>query len=127
MTASKTIWRVTGIFGLLAIAVLWFVNPEHAWWAPKCPVHYLTGLQCPGCGVSRAIHALLHGHAAEALAYNLFFIISIPYLLSVCAVMYIPALHRRERLRLFVTGSVPAWTYLILFCVWFVVRNIFGI
>lgn len=127
MAESKVIWHVVGIFGLIAILTLWFVNPEQAWWAPKCPVHLLTGLQCPGCGISRAIHALLHGRAAEAFAYNRFFIISIPYFLSVCAVMYIPALHRHENLRRFVTGPVPAWGYIILFCIWFVVRNILGI
>lgn len=37
---------------------------------PRCPVKWLTGLDCPGCGGARAMHALLNGHPAEAWAYN---------------------------------------------------------
>ena len=36
-----------------------------------CPLHELTGLQCPGCGATRASFLLLHGDALGALRYNL--------------------------------------------------------
>ncbi|MGY0504877.1 DUF2752 domain-containing protein [Luteimonas sp. e5] len=35
-----------------------------------CSFHALTGLWCPGCGGTRALHALAHGDVARALAYN---------------------------------------------------------
>lgn len=90
-------------------------------------VHTLTGLQCPGCGISRATHAMLHGNLAEALAYNYFFVVSIPYFSAVCAFTYIPALHRRQRVRQFITGRVPALIYVVLFVLWFVIRNIYDL
>jgi hypothetical protein len=37
---------------------------------PLCPVKWLTGQDCPTCGVTRALFALLHGHFAEAAALN---------------------------------------------------------
>jgi len=37
---------------------------------PLCPVKWLTGRDCPTCGVTRALHALMHGHPAEAAALN---------------------------------------------------------
>jgi len=37
---------------------------------PLCPVKWLTGRDCPTCGVTRALHALMHGHLAEAAALN---------------------------------------------------------
>ena len=39
---------------------------------PRCPFHQITGLWCPGCGLTRGIYQLLHGHVAAALGYNLF-------------------------------------------------------
>ena len=40
---------------------------------PTCPLYELTGLWCPGCGLTRATHAVLRGHLGAAFGYNLFF------------------------------------------------------
>lgn len=37
---------------------------------PKCPFKWLTGLNCPGCGATRMVHALLHGDVVAAWQYN---------------------------------------------------------
>lgn len=47
---------------------------------PPCPLHALTGLYCPGCGSTRALHALLHGDLAHALAMNPLLVVSLPVL-----------------------------------------------
>jgi hypothetical protein len=39
---------------------------------PGCIFHNATGLWCPGCGLTRATHALLTGHPLQALGYNIF-------------------------------------------------------
>lgn len=40
---------------------------------PACPLYQLTGLWCPGCGLTRATHALLRGDLGAAFGFNLFF------------------------------------------------------
>ena len=37
---------------------------------PLCPLHALTSIPCPTCGMTRATTALLHGDLAGALAWN---------------------------------------------------------
>lgn len=39
-------------------------------WLPKCPIHQVTGLLCPGCGGQRAVAALFRGDIASALKFN---------------------------------------------------------
>ena len=48
---------------------------------PRCPSYWLFGVYCPGCGITRALHALLHGNVAQALAYNPLAILSAPIVL----------------------------------------------
>jgi hypothetical protein len=47
---------------------------------PPCPLRYLTGLYCPGCGSLRALHALLHGDLRQALAMNSLTVILLPFI-----------------------------------------------
>jgi len=47
---------------------------------PPCPLRYLTGWYCPGCGSLRAIHQLLHGNLRAAWALNPLTVILLPFL-----------------------------------------------
>jgi hypothetical protein len=51
-------------------ATVYFFNPATHPFYPICQFHRLTGLNCPGCGMTRATHALLHGELAAALRQN---------------------------------------------------------
>lgn len=110
-----------------ATMIYFAYNPSLSRWFPQCPVKMLTGLSCPGCGVQRAFHSLLHGQFGEALSYNYFFVLSIPYLFVACLAVVMKKLHKCEKLAMFLHGEVLAWIYVVCFVVWFVVRNILGI
>ncbi len=73
-------WQRLGlaILAVGALAWLWAVDPTQSLFAPRCLFHDLTGLHCPGCGSTRAAHALLHGRLGEALAFNLVFTLGLP-------------------------------------------------
>ena len=64
--------------GAAGALVLFFLDPVHTPIYPVCAFHRLTGLDCPGCGSLRALHALLHGHPVTALHDNLLLVISLP-------------------------------------------------
>jgi hypothetical protein len=51
-------------------ATVFFFNPAMHRFYPVCQFHRLTGLNCPGCGMTRALYALLHGNWAAALRDN---------------------------------------------------------
>lgn len=45
---------------------------------PPCPFLALTGLYCPGCGLTRALHALVHFDLTRAVAMNALIVLSLP-------------------------------------------------
>ena len=70
-----------GAFGAV-LAVLVVVDPRTAWFAPRCPFRFVTGLFCPGCGTGRALHALVHGDLAAAARLNVLAVAAIPVFLG---------------------------------------------
>lgn len=72
-----TIWSL-----MLAGAVyVYAFEPGKAAFFPPCLFRALTGLICPGCGSTRAMHQILHGHFAAAFMLNPLFLLAIPFLL----------------------------------------------
>ena len=72
-----TIWLL-----LLAGSVyLYAFEPGKTGFFPPCVFRALTGLTCPGCGSTRAMHQILHGHFAAAFMLNPLFLLAIPFLL----------------------------------------------
>ena len=59
-------------------AVVFLFDPVRSSFYPVCIFHRLTGLDCPICGATRALHALLHGELREAFAFNPLFVLSLP-------------------------------------------------
>lgn len=45
---------------------------------PVCPFRVLTGLWCPVCGSTRAVHALLHADVAAAASSNVLLVLVLP-------------------------------------------------
>ncbi|GAC1355260.1 MAG: hypothetical protein NVSMB3_00230 [Acidobacteriaceae bacterium] len=54
----------------LLAAILLRFPPSATTFYPQCPIYTLLHLQCPGCGTTRALAALLRGHLLEGLRLN---------------------------------------------------------
>lgn len=62
----------------MALWVLWRNEPAGQVYYPRCYLYMATGLQCPGCGVLRATHALLNGRWQEAWRLNPMWLLMLP-------------------------------------------------
>ena len=68
---AERILAGAGIFvGLAGAFAVGYFNPTTVKFFPACPFHALTGLNCPGCGLTRGFHALFQGDVLSALRFN---------------------------------------------------------
>jgi Protein of unknown function (DUF2752) len=68
---------VTLILGFITMGIgtlVFFFDPAKNHFYPVCVFHKITGLECPGCGGTRALYALLHGQFSAALHNNALFV-----------------------------------------------------
>ena len=91
---------------------------------PKCPVKLLTGLSCPSCGAQRAFSALLKGNFLEALSYNWFIIFFALYAVSAVVAVVYNFNDKLDKFKHFIFSRKVLLTYVALYIIWFVVRNI---
>ncbi|MDQ3748235.1 MAG: DUF2752 domain-containing protein [Acidobacteriota bacterium] len=72
--SASTIERILAVAGIAAIGagafIVGYFNPTTANFFPVCPLYSLTGIHCPGCGLTRGFHALFHGDILTALHFN---------------------------------------------------------
>ena len=120
---KKFSWAGVATACLAAALILFFCDPVRVPVYPHCLFHQATGLDCPGCGSLRAMHALLHGHFAAALRFNAFVVLSLPLFawlgFDFCRRKKIqePALQLRP---------VWLWLYLTAFATFGIVRDLLG-
>jgi hypothetical protein len=122
MTLVATRTRTSALVaGLATAAYVAAVNPSHPGRMPtvSCPLHAATGLWCPGCGMTRALHAALTGHPVRAFGYNLFWSVVVAVAVWAALAWCWPRVPRLSRVPL------PAWLGLVgLALVYGVLRNI---
>lgn len=109
---------VAGAVGYLAV-----VDPNQPGHYPTCPFYAITGYYCPGCGSLRMIHALTHGHVAEAFGRNALAFVTLP-LLAYLWVRWAVALRRGRPMR---AGALRPWLIIIfslVAIVFWVARNL---
>jgi hypothetical protein len=58
------------VAGSIYLRVFNPLDTQRSVFFPQCPFHALTGLNCPGCGTTRALHQLVHGDVIGAFEFN---------------------------------------------------------
>ena len=107
------------VFGFIYYAL----DPSTSGAFPQCFFLSLTGYKCPGCGIQRAIHALLHGDVAGAFRYNAFLMVAIPWI----ALCLFAESRRTRNPRLYarLNPEFLMWLLLAAVLIWWILRNIF--
>ena len=130
MTSSSTWKRAVAVVAMSLCAALlvplYAFDPSDASstafrFYPKCPFHALTGLNCPGCGSTRALHALLHGDVATAFGFNAVFVVALPFILVWLAVELLALFGKARSVTI-----KPAAAYALVagMLAWGVIRNV---
>ena len=114
------VW-VSSAIALVLLAggwVLYTYPPHEHSFYPRCVFKAATGLDCPGCGLTRASHHALHGRFGDAFRMN-------PLLFAMGAVVLfsVPSVARGTSPR-FLTRPWFGWTAVIVVAGWWVVRNL---
>ena len=87
-----------------------------------CPIHLVTGLDCPGCGVSRMLMALLRLDFKAAFGYNAAILCLLPLFIATFyryAHVYVKYGRRRDR-----AADISTWFMICALLVSGVLRNI---
>jgi hypothetical protein len=81
---------------ILPAIVLYKFPPAAYSFYPRCPVFTYLHVECPGCGATRALAALLHGRLVDALHYNALLVLLLPFLIAFFAHSYISILRGQD-------------------------------
>ncbi len=117
-------WYIAAAIVASVLMMLFFLDPSRYVLMPKCPFKLITGWSCPGCGIQRCLHALMHGRWTEALHYNYFLVYSLPYFLTVVYTEWGTKGIRQQRYKRIFEGREAITLYCVLFIVWGIVRNV---
>ena len=84
--AFEIMYRRSTVIAILSVlaagaAYLFVFEPGKTGFFPICLFRFFTGFTCPGCGTTRALHAILHGHFLTAFMLNPLFLLAIPFIL----------------------------------------------
>jgi hypothetical protein len=79
-TLARRRWIANSLLAatILLCGILVAYPPGRFAFYPTCPVHEYLHIDCPGCGATRALSALLRGQLAEALRLNALFVLLLP-------------------------------------------------
>ena len=105
---------IISVAGAIGAAVLYRFDPMTAHFYPPCVFHLLTGLECPGCGSTRALYHLLHGDVAGAFSLNPMLFVAVPFAGAATAS------------RRLATHPVTGWAAAVVTVLWGILRNVYA-
>ena len=118
---APSVWLGAFLLALLVlggVTLVFFFDPALTPFYPQCAFHRLTGLNCPGCGATRALYALLHGRWRLAWQDNALFMLTLAALMA--RSVWLGRQWARQRP---VPSLIPTWSLI----PWLVLALSFGV
>ena len=111
-------------FVLLGIGILYFILGKLTGIYIPCFIHSVTGLYCPGCGISRMIINLCHLNFEKAYYCNQLLFISTPIFLFLIIDTFISNIRDVKPIYKKIPNTVY-YVYIVLLILFMIIRNIF--
>lgn len=108
------------VAGALVVA---FRDPNESGHYPSCPFLTMTGYYCPGCGMTRLVHALTHGDVGTAFGLNPLLFALLPVLGYLYARWTVLSVRGRP-MRSALFRPAVVYSFLGVLAVYWVVRNL---
>lgn len=125
MRWRRALGLVCGLLGLAAAALyLYQKGSDGVVWLPGCSFHKFTGLNCPGCGMTRAAYATLHGHIGEAFRFNPVGMILLPLACTALGLDLVGWARDKPLPFRIEVGSKGAWAIATILISFWILRNI---
>ena len=118
--------KIVKCFIILILIVLYLVlgHTYHAY--IPCPIHYLTGYYCPGCGITRMLISTLKSNFYQAFRYNpLLFILLFPSIILFLNYLY--SVYKNKRALYTKIPSMIWYILIIILVLYGILRNIFPV
>jgi hypothetical protein len=126
MRADRAIWGTLGVLAVVVAAVLLREKGPGGvpWLLPDCQFKRISGWHCPGCGMTRAAYATLHGRIGEAFRMNPLGMLVLPSALLALGIELLGWVRGRAlpwRLRL---GVKAGWGLAVVILLFWILRNL---
>lgn len=123
MHAGRAVWVALGALVVTVLAVFLYRHGPHGFALyPGCLFRKFTGLDCPGCGMTRATYAAMHGRIGEAFRFNPVGMVIFPLAVLGISIELIGWI--RGRPRSLQVGAKGAWGLAFLVIAFWFLRNI---
>lgn len=108
-----------GIVYIPIITLLIYLNEKYSIYIP-CIFHKITGLYCPGCGITRMLISIINLNYYQAFRYNPLMFILLPFFIIYYILYYIYWLKNKK----LVINNKIWYTLLIIIIFYGIIRNL---
>jgi len=111
---------------LCGVAAFWLYQrgPALDGMTAGCVFQKTTGLHCPGCGMTRATYALMHGDVGAAFRFNPVGLVLFPVALALTGLEAVAWARRKPWPVRLVPGPRIAWALVFLVVGFWILRNL---